>query len=415
MRKIVEKFRVLDVSRLIDRVQQVGQKLISAQPKEMAVGNIVRRILGVIRDELEEDREGGNSGYSDADSESRPETPVEGDLQIHQRPALSSSISTFSPLRHGGLEPLEPYASRTSLHTDHTSGANEEGVSVRPPLFTSHTAYHSSSALPMSTSMFSLLSQPDSKAVSPLMTPSSHSPKSQSSLSLHVLATLNAAKDLRAEFIEGIDEISDELHQADDQIASYALEHIHSNEIILTHTSSITVQKFLLKAAAKRKFTVIHTEAFPNNHEATHAIVTGNHQEIYEEDLRPEQFHKPLTAAGITVILIPDSAVFAIMSRVNKVILGTHAVLADGGLVAAVGAKTIAKAATMHRTPVVVLSEIYKLSPMYPFDFDALIEYGDASKFIDYEDGDLVDKVHIENPLYDYVPAELIDLYITNL
>jgi len=103
------------------------------------------------------------------------------------------------------------------------------------------------------------------------------------------------------------------------------------------------------------------------------------------------------------------------MSRVNKVILGTHSVLANGGLVAAAGTKVIAHAAKVHHIPVVVVSGVYKLSPVYPFDFEALIEYGDSSKIIGYEDGDLVDKIDIENPLYDYVPAELVDLYITNL
>jgi translation initiation factor eIF-2B subunit beta len=44
-----------------------------------------------------------------------------------------------------------------------------------------------------------------------------------------------------------------------------------------------------------------------------------------------------------------------------------------------------------------------------------MIEYGDTSKVISYEDGDLVDKVDVDNPLFDYVPPELVDLYITNL
>ena len=411
----MKTFRVTDVSRLIERVQQVGQRLMSAQPKELAVGNIVRRVLGVIRDEAEEDREGETSGYSDAGSESRPNTPREFDVRAHQRPPLSSSISTFSPLRHGGLEPMEASTASTSIHTDTLTGLVGRESSSRPPLLTSHTSYAISNAAPMVTSMFSLLSHPTSNAASPLATPGSQSPKTHSSLTAHALATLNAAKDLRAEVIEGIDEIVDELNQVDDQIAGYALEHIHSNEIILTHTSSVTVQKFLLKAAAKRTFTVIHAEAFPNDHEGTHATVTGTSKGDSEDGMTSEKFHKPLTAAGITVVLIPDSAVFAIMSRVNKVILGTHVVLANGGLVTAAGAKTIAKAASMHHTPVVVLSGVYKLSPVYPFDFDSLIEYGDASKVFSYEDGDLVDKLDVENPLFDYVPAELVDLYITNL
>lgn len=214
--------------------------------------------------------------------------------------------------------------------------------------------------------------------------------------------------------MDGISEIIDELGQVDDQIAAYALDHIHSNEIILTHTSSTTVQRFLLKAAAKRKFTVIHAESYPNNHEATHATVSGSASGD-DDNLSFESFQKPLIASGITVILIPDSAVFALMSRVNKVILGTHSVLANGGLVAAAGTRVIARAAKVHQTPVVVVSGVYKLSPVYPFDFDSLIEYGDASKVLPYEDGDLVDQIDVQNPLYDYVPAELVDLYITNL
>ncbi|MCJ1470278.1 GCD complex subunit gcd7 [Pseudocyphellaria aurata] len=415
LRQVVKTSRVTDISSLIERVQQIGQRLISAQPKELAIGNIVRRVLGVIRDEAEEDREGETSGYSDAGSESRPNTPRENDNRAHQRPPLSSSISIFSPLRHGGFEPMETSATNTSVYADPKPGSARQEFSSRPPLLTSHASYAINNTAPTVTSMFSLLSHPASSAASPIATPGSQSPKSHASITTHALAILNPVKDLKLEIIEGIDEIVDELNQVDDQIAGYALEHIHSNEIILTHTSSVTVQKFLLKAATKRKFTVIHAEAFPNDHEGTHATVTGNPKEDPEDEVKTEHFCKPLTAAGITVVLIPDSAVFAIMSRVNKVILGTHVVLANGGLVTAAGAKTIAQAASMHRTPVVVLSGVYKLSPVYPFDFGSLIEYGDASKVFGYDDGDLVEKVDVENPLFDYVPAELVDLYITNL
>jgi translation initiation factor eIF-2B subunit beta len=254
--------------------------------------------------------------------------------------------------------------------------------------------------------MFSLLSHPEPENSLP-STPGSLSPGGR-------FPGHGPSKDVRAEVLEGIGEIIDELGQVDDQIAAYALDHIHSNEIILTHTSSTTVQKFLLKAAAKRKFTVIHAESYPNNHEATHATVSGGSMDD-DDNLGFESFQKPLIEHGITVILIPDSAVFALMSRVNKVILGTHSVLANGGLVAAAGTRVIARAAKVHQTPIVVVSGVYKLSPVYPFDFDSLIEYGDASKVLSYEDGDLVDQIDVQNPIYDYVPAELVDLYITNL
>lgn len=289
-------------------------------------------------------------------------------------------------------------------------------LSRRPPLLTSHTSYAPTSSAPLVNSLFGLFSQPaDSNASTPTGQASPDG-KSAHSLNLERLADLSksANLDLKSEVMDGIRELQDELEQSDEQIASVALEHIHSNEIILTHTASTTVQKFLLSAAKKRKFTVVHAETYPHDNTATHGILlTGRKRETQlHEDEDP---WKPLTSVGIPVYVIPDSHVFAIMSRVNKVILATHTVLANGGLVAAAGAHMIAKAAKEHQTPVVVLSGVYKLSPVYPFDIDELIEYGDAGRVVPYEDGEFVDKVDVEHPLYDYVPADLVDLYITNL
>lgn len=400
LRRVVETFKFIDALKLIERVQQVGQRLISAQPRELAIGNIVRRVLGVIRMETEEDRDGETSGYSDAGTDSRPQTPRDLESRTSDSPALSPHNPTSSPLRHEGFDGLE---------------TSQAGGPQRPPLLTSHMSYAANSAAPIVTSMLSLFQYPQSSAASPTATPGSQSPGGPSSLSGQALANSSAAKDLKSEVVEGIQEILEEINQADDQIAGYALEHIHSNEIILTHTSSATVQKFLLKAAAKRRFTVVHAEGYPNDHEATHITIAGKANSEPGDDLGTETFQKTLTVAGITVILIPDSAVFAIMSRVNKVILSTHVVLANGGLVADAGAKAIAKAARLHCTPVVVLSGVYKLSPVYPFDLDSLMENGDPSKVVSYGDADLVDEVEIENPLFDYVPVDLVDLYVTNL
>lgn len=54
----------------------------------------------------------------------------------------------------------------------------------------------------------------------------------------------------------------------------------------------------------------------------------------------------------IQTTIIADTAVFAIMSRVNKVIIGTHTVLANGGLRAVCGSHTIALAAKHYSVPV---------------------------------------------------------------
>uniref|UniRef100_A0A4W5RPK4 Translation initiation factor eIF2B subunit beta n=1 Tax=Hucho hucho TaxID=62062 RepID=A0A4W5RPK4_9TELE len=68
---------------------------------------------------------------------------------------------------------------------------------------------------------------------------------------------------LRANVIEAINELLTELEGTTDNIAMQALEHIHSNEVIMTVGRSRTVEAFLKDAARKRKFHVIVAECAP--------------------------------------------------------------------------------------------------------------------------------------------------------
>ncbi|KAF1849898.1 translation initiation factor eIF-2B subunit beta [Cucurbitaria berberidis CBS 394.84] len=408
--RVVGEFKGRDAAKLVERIRQVGRRLTSAQPREVVVGNIVRRVLGLVREVVDENAD----GQTPTGSEPGHATPHAHHDSLH-RPSLNSSISTFSPLKHAVAEPMH-----TSIYADNMSDSSE--LSRRPPLLTSHTSYAPTSTAPLVNSLFGLFSQPaetPSNTSTPTGQTSPNGKSTLTALNLERLADLSRGQptlDLKGEVMEGIRELQDELETSDKQIAEVALEHIHANEIILTHTASTTVQKFLLFAARKRKFTVVHAETYPHDHTATHGILlTGKKRESNPDDDEDSDRWKPLTEAGIQVYVIPDSHIFAIMSRVNKVILATHTVLANGSLVAAAGAHMIAKAAKEHKTPVVVLSGVYKLSPVYPFDIDELIEHGDAGSVVPYEDGEFVDKVDVENPLYDYVPADLVDLYITNL
>lgn len=72
--RVVSACRTTDAAKLIERVQSVGRRLVAAQPREMVVGNIVRRVLGLIRDEAEDERD-GDFTLSDAGSEGQPQTP----------------------------------------------------------------------------------------------------------------------------------------------------------------------------------------------------------------------------------------------------------------------------------------------------------------------------------------------------
>jgi translation initiation factor eIF-2B subunit beta len=379
LRRVISSTRVSDPSKLIQKVHNVGKRIAAAQPREMAVGNIVRRVLGLIRDEEDEKR--AESDFSGLSSEagSEPQTPH---VEI-----------TLAPIPRHLPPDITALRDPTANHSP-----------TRAPLISSHTG--GLSGMRPVTSMFSIISHPtmrDSGANSPANRSGTATPIASASTS-----------DLRAEVMEGISELLDELDQSDEQIASYAQEHIHTNEIIFTYSASLTVQRFLLKAASKRKFTVIHAEGFPNHHRKTHALVTGN-GDAEDDDVATDAFQKPLIAAGVTVILIPDSAIFALMSRANKVILPAHAVLSNGALVAAAGTKIVATAAKHYRVPVIVLAGTYQLSPKYPYDPDAFTEYGDVGQVVPFADADLRERVEIKNPVFDFVEPGCVDLFVTNL
>ncbi|CAJ0647718.1 3765_t:CDS:2 [Entrophospora sp. SA101] len=121
-----------------------------------------------------------------------------------------------------------------------------------------------------------------------------------------------------------------------------------------------------------------------------------------------------LSQAGIDTTVIADSAIFAVMSRVNKVIMGTHAVLANGGLISVSGSQMVATAAKHHSTPVVVCTGLYKLSPLYPYDEDSFNDLVAPDPILSFEEGDLIDKATFLNPYYDYVSPGLVSIFVTN-
>lgn len=163
----------------------------------------------------------------------------------------------------------------------------------------------------------------------------------------------------------------------------------------MTIGKSRTVEEFLIRAAQRRRFQVIVAETSPTYQGHEMALT--------------------LSAAGIDTTVISDSAIFAAMPRVNKVVLGSHAVLANGGLVAVTGTHLLAAAAKHHSTPVLVCTALYKLSPLFAYDKDTFNVTVSPHNVLDYKEGSIIDKVTISNPYYDYVQPELVSLFIHNL
>ncbi|THH10839.1 hypothetical protein EW145_g1051 [Phellinidium pouzarii] len=203
------------------------------------------------------------------------------------------------------------------------------------------------------------------------------------------------AQGLKPVLMEAIQDVLDELETVYDNVSKSAKDHIHSDEIILTIGKSKTVEAYLKSAAHYRNFTVIVAETCPS--------YSGH------------EMARILSSAGISTVLVPDSSIYAIMSRVNKVILGAHAILANGGMFAITGSLMASNAARAHSTPVVVCAGQFKLTPLWNLyhQYGAL-DFADPSSVLGFEEGSLVEKVEVVNPYYDYVNPELLDVYITN-
>lgn len=201
---------------------------------------------------------------------------------------------------------------------------------------------------------------------------------------------------LKTSLLDTLAEYKSEIEASSENIAAQSSEHIHSNEIILTVGKSNTVERFLKSAAPNRVFQVIVVESSP---------VHFSHQ-----------MASNLAKSNVQTTVIPFSAVFAMMSRVNKVIIGTHAVLANGGLRAYSGVHTVALAAKHYSVPVMVLAHMYKLSPVHVgyYQQDEFNMCSSPASVLPSSLGALTNTTDVYNPVFDYVPPELVTLFISH-
>ncbi|XXG41410.1 hypothetical protein AAC387_Pa01g1874 [Persea americana] len=334
---------------LIEAAKAVGEQLIAANPMELAVGNIVRRVLHIIREEdlsLATTAMGGLGLSAESDDD-------DDGMDPEDRPALSAAAVAA--------------AARSSLRA--------------PSLHTLLEFVPESAAVPHTSS-----SGGDSEDKTKSADRNSRSRK------------------LKHDVIEAINELIQDIDTCHEQIAEQAVEHIHQNEVILTLGRSRTVKEFLCAAKEKkRSFRVFVAEGAPRYQ--GHVLA------------------KELVAKGIQTTVITDSAVFAMISRVNMVIVGVHAIMANAGVIAPVGLNMVALAAQRHAVPFVVVAGSHKLCPLYPHNPEVLLndlkspsellDFGEFSDCMDFGSGSGA-PLHVVNPSFDYVPPKLVSLFITD-
>ncbi|KAI5070276.1 hypothetical protein GOP47_0014619 [Adiantum capillus-veneris] len=352
LRQVVSQHRAShsgQASALIEAVKNVGVRLIAASPIELAIGNIVRRVLHIIR---EEEVSVTNSTEAEVGAGFESDDNDNNDNDNDSPPGLSAALLAA--------------ANRSALRGPSLYNLLESG------------------------------SMP-SAAVVPLSSGGDSEDRSRS------CEKNSKGWKLKHAVIEGINELLEDINNNHAQIAEQALEHIHQDEVILTLGHSRTLLQFLCEAKKKRSFQVFIAEGAPRYQGHTLA--------------------KELADLNLQTTLITDSAVFAMISRVDMVIIGAHAVMANGGVIAPTGLHMVALAARRHAVPFVVLAGMYKLCPLYPHNPYVLVnEMKSPSQILEFEDmSEYVEAalggpaMHATNPTFDYIPPELVSLFITDM
>eukprot|EP01139_Manchomonas_bermudensis_P010452 Amastigsp_a340491_160.p1 type:complete len:176 gc:universal Amastigsp_a340491_160:573-46(-) len=130
--------------------------------------------------------------------------------------------------------------------------------------------------------------------------------------------------------------------------------------------------------------------------------------------LEGHQLAAELAERGIQTTLITDSAIFAMMPHVRRVVVACHALMASGGIVALAGGHLLALTAKRFSVPFMVVTGLYKLVPSFPADVDDHNALLSPEAVLPFAEGELAESVVAVNPTFDYVPPDLVSLFICN-
>lgn len=176
------------------------------------------------------------------------------------------------------------------------------------------------------------------------------------------------------------------------KIARIACSWIPNGANIMTHSKSRVVFE-ILKAAYNKNgnFHVYVCESMPDKSGINMA--------------------KELQKLGISVTVILDAAVGAIMERVNFVLLGAEGVVENGGIINKIGSNSVALCAKMLNKPVYVGVESFKIVRFYP------LNNRDIPDEFKYKHSTIASgkDLKIEHPIIDYTDPSLLTLLFTDI
>lgn len=359
IRSLVSKCNFKSTELMMRLVRALGKELTMAAESEFTIGNLVRRVLFIIREEHVNE-------VKEALQRAPKTTPKRRSSKVSDTSMKPRSDSVTS----GGS-----VGSSDSIVTDSVA-AQIQGIDLAPPSSSSSSSFEVDPA--QRDSLLTHLTP--GGAQSPLDDFTRYLPG------------------LKAAVLGAINELATEIDNVT-PICKRAEDYIHADECIFTYGYSKMVEQFLRAAGAKRRFQLIIAEGAPSleGHKLAAAL------------------SKSSPPSHISITLIPDSNIYAIMSRVNKVILSPEAVMADGGSICRSGHLMVAIAAKEMSVPVVGVTGAFALTPLFAHNQTAVLgQLLRPADSLHYDFDVHFGNVQVMYPAFDYVGPELVDLFVTN-
>ncbi|XP_031212717.1 translation initiation factor eIF-2B subunit delta isoform X1 [Mastomys coucha] len=211
-------------------------------------------------------------------------------------------------------------------------------------------------------------------------------------------------EEAKSELREAIDRyVQEKIVLAAQAISRFASKKISNGDVILVYGCSSLVSRILQEAWVEgRRFRVVVVDSRPR--------LEGRHM-----------LHS-LVRAGIPTSYLLIPAASYVLPEVSKVLLGAHALLANGSVMSRVGTAQLALVARAHNVPVLVCCETYKFCERVQTDAFVSNELDDPDD-LQCRRGDQValanwqnhPSLRLLNLVYDVTPPELVDLVITEL
>ncbi|XP_037100462.1 translation initiation factor eIF-2B subunit delta [Syngnathus acus] len=186
-------------------------------------------------------------------------------------------------------------------------------------------------------------------------------------------------------------------------VAGIAIGKISDDDVILVYGCSSLVNHILYEAFKMgRKFRVIVVDSRPR--------------------LEGRETLRRLVQRGISCTYVLISVVSYILPEVSKVLLGAHALLANGYMMSRVGTSQVALVAKAFNVPVLVCCETYKFCERVQTDSFVSNELDDPDNLIVTRKGKTqlahwqeVRSLGLLNLVYDVTPPDFVDAVITEL